>query len=198
MQDLFSTVPLVVRQPRGSFGDLSEYFCYDQWGRQVAHVREVGVDAATQVFRVIGPLAGGSHQRRVLISDGWQRPRLYIHKEWSFGTAATIVQAPDGTVLGRIEQQLRFTKSEFHFKDAHQQYLGSIQGDFFSHDFQIFDAYQHEICRVNRRLDGLAELFTAADSYVVWRRYLDLPEPLLTLVVASAIAIDLVLHEGSR
>ncbi|QVQ50290.1 scramblase [Spiractinospora alimapuensis] len=196
MQDFFTTVPLVVRQPQGGFGTLSEYHCYDQWGRQVAHVREVGVDAAMQVFRVIGPLAGASHQRRVVVSDGWQRPRLYIHKEWSFGAASTVVQAPDGSIVGRIHQQLRLLQAEFHLKDAHQQHLGTIQGDLFAHDFQIFDAYQHEICRVNRRLQGLAEVFTTADTYVVWRRYLDLPEPLLTLVVASAIVIDLVLHEG--
>lgn len=45
-------------------------------------------------------------------------------------------------------------------------------------------------------MPDLGELFTAADSYALHQRYPSLPQPLGTLVVASAIAIDLVLKEG--
>lgn len=79
-----------------------------------------------------------------------------------------------------------------------KRHLGTIKGDFWGFDFKIVDHTDHEIAKVNRQVADLGDLFTAADTYVLWPRYPTLPEPLKTLVIASGITVDLVLAEGKR
>jgi hypothetical protein len=153
-------------------------------------------DAGSQLLRAFGPLSGNNAQRRKVVLDAWQRPRLYIYKEWSIGTGSTSILAPDGGLIGVMEQQFTLFKPEFHLKDAHQRAMGVVKGDFIGHEFQILDHQQHEVCRVNRNFGEIGEAFQTAESYVVWQRYLDLPEPLRTLVLASAVSIDLMVAKG--
>ncbi len=98
--------------------------------------------------------------------------------------------------MGSIEQDLKFFGAKFTLMDPWKRQIGTIEGDFVSRDFRINDHNAHEVARVDRSLPDLGEIVTAADSYALHHRYPSLPEPLRTLVVASAIAIDLVLREG--
>jgi uncharacterized protein YxjI len=111
-------------------------------------------------------------------------------------TATTAVSLPDGRPVGTIEQDLKFFGSEFTLLDPWKRKIGSIGGDFVGRDFRITDHHGHEVARVDRALPDLGEVLTSADSYALHHRYPTLPEPLRTLIVASAIAIDLVLREG--
>src|SRR5699024_11671885 len=103
----------------------------------------------------------------------------------------------DGPPLGTIEQDFSFVKSGLTRRDAWKRRVGTIEGDFFAKDVRISDHQRHEVARVDRRVPELGELLSAADTYAMHRRYPSLPEPLNTLVVASTIIIDLVLHEKS-
>lgn len=197
MQDLFTTAPIVVKQPKRFFIDESEYHCYDGHGRHIAHVHEVGLDGGMQALRLLAGNTAG-FARKVMINDAWRRPQLYIEKSWSMFTATTTVAYPDGRPIGYIDQDFTFFKAGFRLLDPWKRHLGTISGNLLGFEFQITDAYEHEIARVDRRVPDVGEFFTAADTYVLWPRYPALPEPLKTLVIASGITIDLVLMEGKR
>ncbi|WP_343233671.1 phospholipid scramblase-related protein [Streptomonospora sp. PA3] len=197
MQDLFNTAPIVVKQPKRFLIDQSEYYCYDRSGNHLAHVYEVGLDGGMQALRIFAGNTAG-FQRKLMVNDAWRRPRLYIEKSWALFTATTTIAHPDGRPIGYIEQDFKFFKAGFRLLDPWKRHIGTISGNFFGFDFQVSDAHEHEVARVNRQMPDIGELFTAADSYVLWPRYPNLPEPLKTLVVASGITIDLVLMEGKR
>lgn len=196
VMDFFSTNPLMVKQPKRFMVDVSEYYCFNQYGYQVAHVHEVGADGAMQALRFFARSTSG-FERKVIINDSYRRPRLIIQKHWSFMTASTSVNLPDGSPVGTIEQDMKFFESAFTLLDPWKRQIGAIEGDLFAHDFRINDHNRHEIARVDRQVPDWGEVFTSADTYVLRQRYPSLPEPLRTLVMASGIAIDLVLHEGS-
>lgn len=193
--DIFAANPLLVRQPKRFMVDVSDYEVYDQYGRQVAWAREQGADGGMQVLRYLAKNTGG-FERRVHITDLHGHQRLAIRKHWSWMTATTSVSLPDGRPVGTIEQDLKFFGSKFTLLDAWKRQVGAIEGDFVGLDFRVSDHNGHEVARVDRKLPDLGELFTSADSYALHHRYPTLPEPLRTLIVASAIAIDLVLREG--
>lgn len=197
MQDFFNTAPIVVKQPKRFFIDESEYHCYDRFGHHIAHVHEVGLSGGMQALRfAVGNTAG--FQRKLMVNDAWRRPRLYIEKSWSMFTATTLIAQPDGRPIGYIDQDFKFFKAGFRLLDPWKRHIGTISGNVFGFDFQVADHQEHEVARVNRQFPDVGEFFTAADTYVLWPRYPNLPEPLKTLVVASGITIDLVLLEGKR
>ncbi|WP_017603221.1 LURP-one-related/scramblase family protein [Nocardiopsis alkaliphila] len=193
--DIFNANPLLVRQPKRFMVDLSDYEVFDVHGRQIAQVREQGAGGGMQVLRALSRSTSG-FERRVHVDDVYGRTRLVIRKHWSWMTASTSVNLPDGRPVGSIEQDLKFFGSQFSLMDPEKRTIGTIEGDFTALDFRIKDHAEHEIARVDRRVPDLGEMFTTADSYALHQRYPSLPQPLGTLVVASAIAIDLVLREG--
>lgn len=193
--DLLTANPLLVRQPRRFMADVSDYEIHDQSGRRIARAREQGAGGGVQVLRQLSSSTEG-FERRVHVTDPNGALRLVIRKHWSWMTATTSVSLPDGQPVGTIEQDLKFFRASFTLLDAWKRQLGTIEGDLVGRDFRISDHVGHEVARVDRRLPDLGEFLTAADSYALHHRYPSLPEPLRTLVVASAIAIDLVLREG--
>ncbi len=65
-------------------------------------------------------------------------------------------------------------------------------------NFRIEDAAGQEIARVTKTFEGVAKtLFTTADNYVLQISQRS-PEPLNSLVVASALSIDPALKQDSR
>ncbi|AFR06992.1 MULTISPECIES: LURP-one-related/scramblase family protein [Nocardiopsis] len=193
--DIFNANPLLVRQPKRYFTDVSDYEVFDPHGRPIARVKEQGADGGMQVLRFMAKNTGG-FARLVHVDDMHGHTRLVIQKHWSWMTASTSVNLPDGRPVGSIEQDFKFFGSRFTLMDPWKRPVGSIEGDFIGYDFRIKDHAEHEVARVDRKLPDLGEIFTAADSYALHHRYPSLPEPLRTLVIASSIAIDLVLREG--
>ncbi|GAB3480036.1 phospholipid scramblase-related protein [Nocardiopsis coralliicola] len=193
--DLFDTVPIIVKQPKRFFIDESEYHCFNGRGRHVAHVREIGLSGGMQALRIMAKNTSG-FARRLVVEDAWRRPRLVIDKQWSLFTASTTIALPDGRPVGYIDQDFRLFKAGFRLLDAWKQPVGTIAGDFWGFQFRLEDAGGHEVAKVDRSVPDLGELFSSADSYVLWRRYPNLPEPLRTLVLASGITVDLVIAEG--
>ncbi|WP_051065319.1 phospholipid scramblase-related protein [Nocardiopsis potens] len=195
VEDLFDTVPIIVKQPKRFFVDESEYHCYDAHGRHVAHIYEEGLDGGMRALRFLAENTSG-FARKLVVNDAYRRPRLRIHKQWSLWTASTGIMLADGTPVGYIDQDFRLFKAGFRLLDGWKRQVGMLNGDFWGFRFRIDDASGHEVAKVDRSVPDLGEFFTAADSYVLWRRYPNLPEPLRTLVLAAGITVDLVLAEG--
>src|SRR5206468_1492335 len=101
-----------------------------------------------------------------------------------------LVERPDGTPIGEIVQANVFGKIRFDLV-AGGQLVGAIQAENWrAWDFAIVDAAGTEVARITKKWEGLARtLFTTADRYVVLVHY-RLPEPLASMVIASALTVD--------
>ncbi|MGZ6825952.1 MAG: phospholipid scramblase-related protein, partial [Mycobacteriales bacterium] len=100
--------------------------------------------------------------------------------------------------VGRLVQLNAIGKIRFALMAGTQQ-VGELRAENWrAWDFALVDASGVEVARVKKTFEGLAKtLFTTADNYVV-RLHRPLEDPLLSLVVASALTIDTALKQDSR
>jgi hypothetical protein len=108
------------------------------------------------------------------------------------------VAGPDGSEVGRIVQENMVGKIRFGI-EADGKRVGGIQGENWrAWNFGITDEAGTEVGRITKTWEGLARtVFTTADHYVV-QIHKELPEPLRSLVVASALCVDTALKQDKR
>lgn len=188
---------LVVSQKAKLIEVNNQYSVFDQHGNKIAAVNQVGQSAAKKAIRVLTNLDQFmTHKLEITDSNGAVHMRLT--RPAKFIKSSVIVEGPDGAEIGRIVQQNALGKIRFSL-EANGTTLGSINAENWrAWNFNIRDANDVEIARITKTWEGLAKtLFTTADNYVV-QLHGQLPQPLLTLVVASALTVDTALKQDSR
>lgn len=194
---LFSEPVLVVNQKAKLIEVTNQYAVFDRNGTQIGSVSEVGQSAAKKVLRVVSSLDQFmTHRLEVRGADGelimsLTRPRKVFK-------STVIVTDPAGNEIGRIVQENMIGKIHFALQ-AGGQTLGAIKAENWrAWNFRIEDHAANEIARITKTFEGFAKtLFTTADNYVV-QLHARIPQPLLSLVVASALCVDTALKQDSR
>jgi nucleoside diphosphate kinase len=100
--------------------------------------------------------------------------------------------------LGEIVQQNAIGKINFSF-EVNGQKIGAIKAENWrAWNFAIVDHTETEIGRITKTWEGLAKtMFTTADNYVL-QIHRPLADPLLSMVVASALTVDTALKQDAR
>ena len=132
------------------------------------------------------------------IRDAYGQPQLLLTRPAKFIKSRVVVQRPDGSRVGEIVQQNAIGKINFAIMVNGQQ-IGAIKAENWrAWNFAIVDHTDAEIARITKTWEGLAKtMFTTADNYVLQIHY-QLPEPLLSLVVATALTVDTALKQDAR
>ena len=109
-----------------------------------------------------------------------------------------IVQRADGSEVGRLIQRNVFGKIRFGLESNGQE-IGSLNAENWrAWNFSIQDHTGAEVARITKTWEGLlTTMFTSADKYMV-QIHRPLADPLLSLVVASALTVDTALKQDSR
>ncbi|MFF1924447.1 phospholipid scramblase-related protein [Streptomyces sp. NPDC058221] len=194
---LFNQQVLVVSQKAKLIEVTNEYSVFDQHGNTVGSVTEVGQGAVRKVVRFLSSI-DQYMTHRLEIRDAYGQPQLLLTRPAKFIKSKVIVQRPDGQPVGEIVQQNAIGKINFAIMVDGQQ-VGAIKAENWrAWNFAIVDHNDAEIARITKTWEGLAKtLFTTADNYVLQIHY-QLPEPLLSLVVATALTVDTALKQDSR
>jgi len=219
---LFTEPILVVNQKAKLFEVNAEYAVFDQHGRQVGAVRQVGENF---MRKTLASVPDASRTRRLEILDLSGRVVMKLVRPAKVVKSTVTVSAGDGSPLGQIVQENtralggivkgavglidRVSPVNLEEKIGHlgnvrfslrsgDQTLGSIEvEDRGEWDFRIQDAAGTEVARITRTWAGLArEWFTKADNYVV-QIHRPLGDPLRALVVAAALAVDTVFRQDA-
>ncbi len=194
---LFTEPVLVVNQKAKLFETKSEYGVYNQQGQKVGSVREVGISLTRLA------MGGNDGTRRLQIVDTNGRVLMTLTRPAKILKSKIIVMRADGTQVGQIVQEnvgvLAGLSSRFSIRfrlESGGQRLGSINAESWrAWDFNIQDRAGTEIARITKTWAGLAkEWFTKADNYVL-EVHRPLEEPLRSLVVAAALAVDTALKQ---
>ncbi|MFJ9737430.1 phospholipid scramblase-related protein [Streptomyces sp. NPDC101166] len=194
---LFSEPVLVVNQKAKLIELTNEYKVMDQQGGQLGSVVQVGQSALRKVVRFFA----GIDQfltHKLEIRDAHGQPVLLLTRPAKFLKSRVLVTRPDGQQVGEIVQQNVFGKINFAM-NANGQQVGAIRAENWrAWNFAIVDHAGNEVARITKTWEGLAKtLFTTADNYVLQIHY-QLPEPLLSLTVATALTVDTALKQDSR
>ena len=174
----------------------NEYAVFDASGQQVGAVVEVGQSQLKKAVRFVSNFDQFlTHHLEVRDARG---PVLILTRPAKVMKSRVLVQRPDGSPIGEIVQANVFGKIRFDLV-ADGQLVGAIQAENWrAWDFAITDAAGTEVARITKKWEGLARtMFTTADRYVVLVHY-RLPEPLASMVVASALTVDTALKQDDR
>ena len=194
---LFTEPVLVVNQKAKLIELTNEYTVMDQNGRQIGSVTEIGQSALKKVARFVSSL-DQFMTHRLEIRDAYGQPQLVLTRPAKFFKSRVEVSRPDGSPVGEIVQQNMIGKINFAM-NANGQQVGAIKAENWrAWNFAIVDHAENEVARITKTWEGLAKtMFTTADNYVLQIHY-QLPEPLLSLVVATALTVDTALKQDSR
>jgi hypothetical protein len=194
---VFTEPVLVVNQKVKLIEVTNQYSVYDQNGAQLASVTEVGQSALKKVVRLLGEY-DQYFTHRLEVRDLQGRPVLLVTRPAKFLKSKVIVEKPGVGEVGRLVQQNAIGKIRFGLMAGDRQ-IGELRAENWrAWDFAILDESGTEVARIKKTFEGLAKtLFTTADNYVI-RIHRPLEDPLLSLVVASALTVDTALKQDSR
>jgi uncharacterized protein YxjI len=194
---IFTEPVLVVNQKAKLIEVNNEYAIYDQHGRQVGAVRQVGQSMAKKVIRVLSSYDQFmTHKLQVVDLQG--NVLLALTRPAKILKSRIIVQDAMGNEIGQITQQNAIGKIRFGLESGGHQY-GSINAENWrAWNFNIQDHTGAEVARITKTWEGLAKtMFTTADNYVV-HIHRPLEDPLRSLVVAAALGVDTALKQDQR
>ncbi len=194
---LFSEPVLVVNQKAKLIEVNNEYAVYDQSGRQIGAVRQVGQSTAKKVLRVLSSMDQFlTHKLQVVDMTG--TPLLALTRPAKIMKSRIVVEDGTGAPVGEIVQENVVGKIHFGLHAGGRK-VGSLNAENWrAWNFNITDESGAEVARITKTWEGLAKtMFTTADNYVV-QIHRPLDEPLRSLVVASALGVDTALKQDQR
>ncbi len=193
----FTEPVLVVNQKAKIIEVTNEYAVFDGQGRTIGAVVQVGQSALKKAARFLSSL-DQFMTHRLEIRDAQGQPHLVLTRPAKFVKSRVIVTRTDGSEVGEIVQQNAIGKINFAIMAEGRQ-VGSIRAENWrAWNFAIVDHTETEIARITKTWEGLAKtMFTTADNYVV-QIHRQLADPLLSLVVATALTVDTALKQDSR
>lgn len=193
---IFTEPVLVVNQKAKVFEVTNQYAVFDRTGGQIASVTQVGQSTAKKALRIFTSLDQFlTHKLEIRDTDG--QVQLLIIRPAKVFKSTVLVHNSAGQEIGRIVQDNVFGKIHFTL-EAGGRTLGSINAENWrAWNFRIDDATGTEVARITKTFEGIAKaMFTTADNYVV-HIHAQLPQPFLSLVVASALSVDTALKQDS-
>ena len=194
---IFTELVLVVNQKVKLIEVHNEYAVFDQNGNQLAAVRQIGQNALKKFLRVVTSLDQFmSHTLQIVDRAG--NVQMTLHRPAKFVKSRIDVADGNGSPVGSIVQQNAIGKIRFNF-EVEGRVVGSIRAqNWRAWNFTIHDHDDTEIAKITKTWEGLLKTaFTTADNYVV-NIHGPLQQPLLGLVVASALSVDTALKQDSR
>ncbi|MEV0697379.1 phospholipid scramblase-related protein [Saccharopolyspora sp. NPDC050389] len=192
---LFTEPVLVINQKAKLIEVANEYAVYDQHGRQLGSVMQVGQSGAQKALRMFTKL-DSLMTVTLEIRDATGRPVLVLTRPATMWKGTVHVQRPDQSPVGDIKLANVWGKARFDFEVNGQRIGGMRAENLRAWDIKVLDHADAEIGQITKTWQGLAKAaFTTADNYVL-RINRPLPDPLLSMVVASALTVDTILSQN--
>ena len=194
---LFTEPVLVVNQKAKLIEVTNQYAVYDQHGRQLGSVSEIGQSGLKKAARLLTSY-DQFMTHKLEVRDAQGKSQMLITRPAKLMKSRVIVERPGVGEIGQLVQENALGKIRFALVAGGQK-VGSMHAENWrAWDFAISDHNGVEVARIKKTFEGVAKtLFTTADNYVV-RIHRPLEDPLLSLVVASALTVDTALKQDSR
>lgn len=183
---------IVVEQVRKFFEMRNQYGLYSTDGQRLGQIEQVEQSPLQFLVRLFSDL-DVALPTTLAVEDVDGRTVLRLHKPWFRWRVA--VQNADGRDLGTITKQVRLGKARFTLEGPDGEGLGEVRAENWrARDFSIRDASDTPVAKVTKSWRGLVtEAFTDADTYVVELGASQ--EPLRSLSLAAALAVDIVMKQ---
>jgi uncharacterized protein YxjI len=194
---LFTEPVLVVNQKVKLIEMANEYGVFNQQGQQIATVAQVGQSALKKAVRFLSSY-DQFMTHKLEVRDLQGQVLLRLTRPAKVFKSRIIVEQGSGQPIGEIVQENMVGKINFAFL-VNGQPIGGIRAENWrAWNFMIHDHTGQEVARITKTWEGFAKtMFTTADNYVV-QIHRQLQNPLISLVVASGLAVDTALKQDDR
>lgn len=194
---LFTEPVLVVNQKAKLIELVAEFKVFDQNGNQVGSVAQVGQSQLKKALRLVSSL-DQFMTHTYEIRDAQDQAVLVLTRPRKFMKSKFSITRPDGSEVGSVLQKNMIGKIRFSLQ-AEGREVGSMNAENWrAWNFNVQDASGNEVARITKTWEGLAKtMFTSADNYVV-QIHAPLADPLMSLVLATALCVDTALKQDSR
>jgi hypothetical protein len=216
---LFTEPVLVVNQKVRIIGANASYAVYDQRGNQLGSVQEVARNLTGKVADKLRARSDGQRSYALRFVDTHGAVQLAMSRPER--SSLMTVEGPDGHRIGEIRsERTRFLdiagkaldsgvgkvsalaaglkkSGQARFElEVDGRSIGYVLADGGSWGFALYDAEESKVGSITKT-DTLTvkDLYTKADSYVL-QLHRQLEEPLRSMVIAAALAIDVALNQG--
>ncbi len=190
--------PVLVVNQKAKFMELNtEYAIHSQDGTQIGAIRQVGQSQARKALRALTSVDQYlTHTLQVVDAAG--TVLLSVTRPGKVFKSKIHVSDAAGNQIGSIVQQNMMGKIRFSL-EADGTKIGSLNAENWrAWNFHILDASDVEVARITKTWEGLGKtMFTTADHYVLAIQR-PLEDPLRSMVVATAAAVDLALKQDKR
>ncbi|MGH3624803.1 MAG: phospholipid scramblase-related protein [Sciscionella sp.] len=194
---LFTEPVLVVNQKAKLIEMANEYLVFDQDGRQLGSVVEVGQSTLKKVVRFLGKY-DQFMIHRLQVRDAEHNVVLKLTRPAKVFKSRILVTRWDDSPVGEIVQENVFGRIRFSFVVDGRPVGGIRAENWRAWDFAVTDHADTEIAKITKTWGGLVRAaFTTADNYVV-QVHRTLTEPLASMVVASALTVDTALKQDTE
>ena len=124
-------------------------------------------------------------------------PVLTINRSFSFLRSEVTITGPNRESYGRLKRKLLTLGGGFIVYDANGMQVADVQGDWTGWNFEFTGTGGRQLGRVTKEWSGIGrELFTSADSYMVWLNEYGTVDPRMAgLLLATALSIDIIYKE---
>ncbi len=194
---IWSEPVLVVNQKVKLIELNNEYAVYDQHGTQIGAIRQVGQSRLKKAARLLTSLDQFmTHSLQLVDADG--EVQLTVTRPAKFARSKVHVTDAAGNQVGSIVQRNMIGKIRFGLETPAGE-IGTLNGENWrAWNFNVQDAHGVEVARITKTFEGILKTaFTTADNYVL-QIHRPLEDPMRSLVVASAVSVDLALKQDSR
>jgi len=193
---LFTEPVLVVNQRAKLIEMANEYGVFDQEGRRLGAVVQVGQSTLKKMVRLLGNV-DQYLTHRFEIRDTGHSTLLRVTRPAKVFKSRFLVTRGDDSPVGEIVQANMFGKIRFDFTVNGERVGGIRAENWRAWNFVVEDAGSQEIARITKTWGGFVKAaFTTADNYVV-EIHRSLADPLASMVVASALTIDTALKQDT-
>ena len=190
---VFTEPVLVVNQKAKFIEVTNEYAIHDQHGRQIGAVRQIGQSGGRELLRALTNV-DAILTLNLEIVDVQGQVLLRITRPGTIWKSTVVVTDAHGAELGTIVQQNLVGRVRFGLESGGQQHGLLSAENWRAWNFKIEDHTGTEVARITKTFEGVLRSFTTADNYVV-QIHRPLADPLRSLVIASALAVDTVLKQ---
>lgn len=193
---LFTEPVLVVNQKAKLVEMANEYAIHDQQGNKLGSVMQVGQSGFQKAMRLLSKM-DSIMTVKLEIRDAAGVPVLRITRPATLWKSQVTVERADGTEVGTMKQEKIIGKARFSLYSGGQK-IGEITGkNLVGWNFHITDQQGQQVAEISKTFSALKEMFSTADNYVV-QIHQELPEPMASMVVASAVTVDTVLKQDAK
>ncbi|WP_199430435.1 phospholipid scramblase-related protein [Qaidamihabitans albus] len=194
---LFTEPVLVVNQRAKLIEMASEYGVFDQHGRQIGGVVQVGQSMLKKMVRLLTKY-DQFLTHRFEVRDAAHNTLLRVTRPAKVFKSRFQVSRADGSPVGEVSQENVFGKIRFAFTVQGQK-VGAIKAENWrAWNFSITDHTDTEVARITKTFGGFVKAaFTTADNYVV-QIHRPLPDPLASMVIAAALTVDTALKQDAN